>query len=151
MLLRCKRGFSALEVIATLTIAAAILSVAMAGAQARIKRANVGRTVNEMAALADAAINYKEANGFCPPDISDLVPSYIKAAPVKNVFGQAYSLICMNGMVTVSSNVPTGAAQDTSLGSLLEVVSAGSYDTIKITKRSPIGASGRLLYGKKNL
>jgi type II secretory pathway pseudopilin PulG len=150
MSLRSKEGISLLEGILMLSIAVLMMSAVLGVYKQRVQRGRMDQTVNDMVAIADAALNYNNSTGNWPASLADLEPAYLPAAVSINAFGSPYVLVCATGQVSVSSKTPAGLAQNTSLGSLFEVSSAGGgYDLVTITKREQIGSVGRLRYDKK--
>ena len=150
MLLRYRKGISLVEMILTLLVVVLAISTLVGVYKQRVQSGYMDQTVSDMLAIADATLNYKTTTGNWPAGIADLVPAYLPAAVTQNAFGDPFSLVCATGKVSVSSKVPQGLVNNTSLGPLMEVSSAGAgVDLVTITRREQIGAMGRLQYDKK--
>ena len=150
MLSLSRKGLSLLEITLTLVVGVSVLSIVSGVYKQRVQRAQMDQTVSDMLAIAEATLNYNNSTGNWPTSITDLAPVYLPSAVVQNAFGNPYVLSCVSGNVSVSSKTPAGLVQNTALGSLLQVSSAGGgYDLITTTKREEIGSAGRLKYDKK--
>ena len=146
-----KQGITLLEVVATMVIVGFLLSIIIPFNVTRIKNAQYQKTVAEMKTIAQAAIDYYISQGSCPTTTDQLAPTYTPKAVTSSPFGTAYQISCANNLVSVTNQITAGLVQKNPGGSLLEVTTAGGFDTIKITQRIPNELTGRLLYDKKYL
>ncbi len=146
---RSKRGYTLIEITAVVAIIALVFSMVMGGYKTRIIKAKLEQTVNEMMSLAQASLDFYNAQGSWPMSPSDLVPTYMYAAVPSSPFGGKYQINGLNNTATISTIVPSGLAQNYYQGTLLEISPGAVNDTILITQRLGNEFSGRLEYGKK--
>lgn len=144
-----KKGYTLLELIAAVAIILVVLSMILGGYVARINAAKLGRTVDEMMSLAQASWDYFNSQGHWPATTNDLSSGYMYAAIEASPFGENYQIQGLNNAVSISTNVPTGIAENYYQGTLLEVLPGMPNDTVIITQQRPNEFSGRLDYEKK--
>ena len=98
--------------------------------------------------LAQASLDFYRVKGTWPLRPSDLVPTFMYAVPV-SPFKADYFIQGISHGVTVSTQVPSGLAQNYNQGTLLIVAKANPNDTVSITQELPNEWSGRMEYEKK--
>ncbi len=146
---RSKKGHSLLEVIAVVAIVGVLFSMVLASYKTRVDKARLEESVNEMMSLAQASLDFYNSQGYWPMTPSDLSPTYMYTAVTSSTFGGKYQINGLNNMVTVSTMVPSGLAQNYYQGTLLQIVPGASGDTISVTQGLQNELSGRLEYEKK--
>jgi len=150
------KGFTMLEVTAVLFIVGVILSMVIPSYISRINQAKYEKTVNELTALTQAAIDYYNLEGTWPDTgawARELSPKFIAHAVISSPFGRPYNIIGVNNMVTASVLIPTGIGQKNEESPLLEIIpqSSGAQDLIKVTQIVKNEFTGRLNYCLNNL
>jgi prepilin-type N-terminal cleavage/methylation domain-containing protein len=146
---RSKRGYTLIEITAAIAIMAMIFLIVMEGVKTRINKAKLEHTVNEMMSLAQASLDFYNSQGNWPVNPINLTPTYMYTAVSSSPFGENYQISSLKNAVTVSTTVPSGLAQSYKQGTLLEISSGVSHDTIAVTQRLPNEFSGRMEYDKK--
>ncbi len=146
---RSKRGYTLIEVTAVVIIIAMVCSIVMGGYKTRINKAKLEQTVNEMMSLAQASLDFYNAQGYWPATPGDLAPAFMYAAVISSPLGGKYQINGLNNTATVSTTVPSGLAQNYYQGTLLEVLPGAANDIILITRRLPNEFSGRLEYERR--
>ncbi len=146
---RSKRGYTLIEVTAAVAIIAIVLSIVMGGYKTRINKARLERTVNEMMAIAQASLDFYNSQGNWPVSLSNLAPTYMYTTVTSSPFRGNYQISGLNNMVTVSTTLPSGLAQNYYQGTLLEISPGVPNDTVSITQRLPNETIGRLQYENK--
>lgn len=142
-------GLSLLEVAIVMFIIGALLSVIIPGYTSRIHQARYEKTIHELAAIAQAAVDYFVAKGFFPAGIGSLPPEFIPKAVVLSPFGTSYQISCFNNMVVASVLVPAGITAGNTQGPLLVVRNQGSWDEISISQTVHSAFTTRLKYDLK--
>jgi prepilin-type N-terminal cleavage/methylation domain-containing protein len=145
-----KQGYTLIEVIAAVAIMAVVLSMVLGSYSARINRAKLDQTVQEMTSLAQASVDFYNSKGIWPASPADLVPTYMYTAITSSIFGKIYQISHFNNTVTISTAVPLGLAKNYTQGSLLQVLTGTLNDTLLITQRPSNEFSGRLEYENKH-
>jgi len=144
-----KKGYTLIEVIIALGLMALVFSIVMGSYQARINKARLEQTVDEMTALAQASLDFYNSQGTWPASPVNLTPAFMYAAVTFSPFGGHYQISGLNDVVTVATTVPSGLAQHYYQGALLEILPGAPNDTISVTRGQPNEFSGRLEYEKK--
>jgi len=157
-------GISLLEMLAILAIAGVLLSSIIPICIDRINRAKYEKMINEMTSIAQACIDFYNSqypNAWPDPTrwASQLAPSafgaikYLDNAVTTNPWGNPYVVNFPNnpltggpaGLVTISTTIPLGIAQDNPEGAMLNVVNG----TVSIARSVPNEGIGMVQYEKK--
>ena len=148
-----------------LTIIGVLLSYVVPICVVRINRAKYDKMINEMTSIAQASIDYynaqyhdpKNPNASWPPDINHLAPLYMFQPVIASPWGSSYVLstpgnsINSNDLAQVSTIIPSGIAENNSEGSMVNVTPVGDGDQISITLSVTNEGLGMAQYEKKYL
>jgi Tfp pilus assembly protein PilV len=144
------RGVSILEAMAVVIIIVMLLSAIISNGMQRVQFAQYQKTVTEMQSIAQASLDYYQAQGSCPTGPSQLAPTYMAHAISSSPFNSSYQISCGVISVSVENTIPTGIARQNPGGPLMQITTSGGQDNITVTMTIPFQFSGRLLYEKNN-
>ena len=139
--------------ISVLVILGMLLSFVIPNSVDRINRAKYERMINEMTSIAQASIDFYNAQypKAWPKDISQLAPKFMCFAAIFSPWGEVYELSFQNNLVVVSTKIPAGIAQNNPEGPMLNVVTGVGGDQISLAQSIPNEGIGRVQYEKKYL
>jgi len=148
------KGISVLEIVAVLIIVGVLLSYLVPGWIERVNRAKYEKMLLEMKSIAQAGIDYYNAQDQKPLGVMDLKLLFTTKGPQKYLsnplvvspWGKAYVLDFENNLVIVSTSIPAGITFSNTDEGVMQSVRG---DQISIAQTVPGPSIGRLEYEKK--
>ena len=139
-----EKGYSVVELAVALGIIAILIVSIVSISVGRVNISKLKRTIKDMDAIAIACQQYYMRNEAWPAQLTDLQPDYISVNVGVNPFNQAYLLTGSSNLITISSLVPAGIANERFIGPQIVINSLGSNDEICITRPINLGISSRV-------